>query len=530
MYYVPLTDEEKEYIRVNYKSMSISQMSKNINRTRRKVSEYLDRELDYKAVSGSTWTEEEISSLIKLAKNHTIAQLSKKLKKSREAISRKCYDYNIMTKNSSVSWTDEEIEFLKEAWGSETLVYIRQKLFEILRDSKKKELQNKKNIIDVPEFDIVIRKRTFKAISAKAKRLGLPPITDAFRSEEITLSEFSDMMGISRDRITACFPLHTRKLTNKMSVYYVDLKEALRYIHKHQNDFDASLISQYLFLPEPKWLIEKRKLDSRTKEHLNWCAYTDNYKWSDSEVQKLTLFMLHNMNIKNIYKQFPNRNRNSINVKIMKLLYEDVPYNYPYAHDPRNHLKDNDKYIAGILRNAPSVSHVSSYPTIFRNRLKCRKYTCNAKTLYKSSKNINLISNQGVNEVDCEMQLVSGGTNLCDVYASCPTSHQPTSYSDTNISHATNHTTCNLYLSVNNTSSNNSKLINGKPVRYITPGNKLNACSISKPVTIKVLLSDCKVAKIKSSVNAGELRKFNDAIMLYFPGLKVVLERNIILR
>ena len=81
--------------------------------------------------------------------------------------------------------------------------------------------------------------------------------------EYLSISEICDEMQVSHDRVSNWIKigLPTKKNRSGKTRYLIDVDDLLCFLEKHQDMFNASLISEYLFYDEPDWLKNKRKSD-----------------------------------------------------------------------------------------------------------------------------------------------------------------------------------------------------------------------------------------------------------------------------
>lgn len=110
---------------------------------------------------------------------------------------------------------------------------------------------------------VLIKKynRSFFSLRKKALELnlGARPHNDEF----LSISEICDEMQVSHDRVSNWIKigLPTKKNRSGKTRYLIDVDDLLCFLEKHQDMFNASLISEYLFYDEPDWLKDKRKSD-----------------------------------------------------------------------------------------------------------------------------------------------------------------------------------------------------------------------------------------------------------------------------
>lgn len=160
------TSEDLEYIKNNYFNMSVSELSKQLNKSENSIYNAI-RKLGLKKQVHNKWTKEEIDFLKDNFQRMTHLEMGKILKKTEYAICAKCSDLNLYKKE--VPWSDEEISFVKN------------------------------NYMEMVTADISkILNRTTNAIELKASRLGLkkyPYTCDYHYFETINTEEKAYWLG-----------------------------------------------------------------------------------------------------------------------------------------------------------------------------------------------------------------------------------------------------------------------------------------------------------------------------------------------
>lgn len=118
--------------------------------------------------------------------------------------------------------------------------------------------------------------RSFPALKKKAFELGLGarPHNDEF----LSINEICDEMNVSNDRVSHWLKLGLKYRKNRSgkTKYLISQDDLLEFLKQHQDLFNASLISNYLFVTEPNWLKEKRKKDAEFYATNLRNEYTDN--------------------------------------------------------------------------------------------------------------------------------------------------------------------------------------------------------------------------------------------------------------
>ena len=118
-------------------------------------------------------------------------------------------------------------------------------------------------------------KRSWFSIRKKALELGLGP--RPYNDEYLSIKDICEEMQISHDRVSHWLKIglvHKKNRSGKTK-YLISQNDLLSFLKNHQDMFNASLISEYLFVDEPEWLQKKRKKDSAKYAKSNRLEYTN---------------------------------------------------------------------------------------------------------------------------------------------------------------------------------------------------------------------------------------------------------------
>lgn len=314
-----LAEKHKEYILNNYEHISIEKMAETLRIAPKTISQFLRSQDLANERMKSVWTAEDIELLKALADTDTLEEIAKKLDRSTRSVWLKAHRMGIVIKSMRHYWTPEEDEYLKENWGTRRMGYLCDKL-----------------------------NRSQAAIEFRAKTLGLLNYTEAKIDNSphlLGLVEFSIESGISKDRILGSlskkygFPLVKKRMTANgiKANYFVDLDKSLDWLKEHQNLYDATKISKYLYAQEPKWLRSKRLNDSLKMQSVSW-----RYKhkeWKEHEIALLKSMVLNNYSIYRIAKEL-NRHPGSVFSKMKELRLKSQS-NYFWSEAQNKYLIDN---------------------------------------------------------------------------------------------------------------------------------------------------------------------------------------------
>lgn len=206
------------------------------------------------------WTETRLNFL----REHSYlkeTELAQILNTTKGSIHQACRRYNIEINLDKKYWTPEEEICFKTDWGNESLSY--------------KYLSKK------------YKNRSVTALKSKAKRLGLSK--RQHNSSYLTIKDITTEMQVSKDRVRNWIK-HGLKYHNsqiKPYKYLISQSDLLSFLEKHQNLFNASEISEYLFINEPEWLKEKRRNDRDKFVRKMGVRYTNSEKKTVEQLFKI---------------------------------------------------------------------------------------------------------------------------------------------------------------------------------------------------------------------------------------------------
>lgn len=181
------------------------------------------------------WTLEEDNILIEFAKKGVkLSKIADKLDRTENAVRLRCKRLGIQIMAKGRHWTKEEEEQFKEEWCSEDVSH-----------------------------DTLVRRhnRTWHALQEKAFSMGLGSRPQ--NTSYVTVMDICQEMNVSSDRVYAWIKLglNVHKSNDKRTKYLIDTDELLVFLEHNQHLFDASEVSQFLFIQEPEWLKNKRRKD-----------------------------------------------------------------------------------------------------------------------------------------------------------------------------------------------------------------------------------------------------------------------------
>jgi len=261
------TEEEINYIITNWGKESPHRMKKRFGCTWEavcKVAESHGLELP----TSNKWTEEEIKKLKELSDKYHYTEIAKIMGKSENTICLKARKLEITLIQDRRKWSQEEEILLSDLWGTKSIEYIARKM-----------------------------KRTVFSLKVKAVHLGLGPMIKN-NYDLLTISDISDLLNVSRDRITTTWVtlglnLKQTKLSKNKSYYTITWKDLMDFLEKNQNEWDSRNVEKNMLGIEPEWLQEKRKRDI----DINPLWYR---RWTEEEIQKVELLFKNGKSYKEI--------------------------------------------------------------------------------------------------------------------------------------------------------------------------------------------------------------------------------------
>lgn len=200
------------------------------------------------------WTKEEIEQLKELSTSYNYKEIAKIMNKTENSIYIKARRLGIKLLSDKKIWTRGEEQLLKDLWGNKSI------------ESISKELN-----------------RSINSLKVKATRLGLGSMIKSNYSI-ITISEITDLLNVTRDRITTRWvklglKLKKKKLTNNKEYYSVTLDDLMCFLEQNQDEWNSNYLEINALGPEPEWLKEKRKRDLKEEPQFY-------RKWTEEEITK----------------------------------------------------------------------------------------------------------------------------------------------------------------------------------------------------------------------------------------------------
>lgn len=229
------TEEEVNYIISNWGKESAHSMKKRFNCTWYAVCKVAESH-GLEMPTSSNWTKEEIKKLEELSKDYHISEIAQIMGRTENAVFLKAKRLGITLIQDRRSWTKEEETMLSDLWGTISIESLAKKM-----------------------------KRSVFSLKVKAVRMGLGSMIKN-NYDVITVSDLSDLLSVSRDRITTTWVflglnLKKKKLTKKRSYYVISWEDLIKFLEQNQNEWDSRNIEENMLGPEPEWLKEKRARD-----------------------------------------------------------------------------------------------------------------------------------------------------------------------------------------------------------------------------------------------------------------------------
>lgn len=200
--------------------------------------------------SGNIWREQDVLELRRLVnEGYNVEQLAKHFNRTEMAITIKVNRIGEQLKEPNRTWLPEEEKQFKEDWNNPELSI-----------SKLKKKYN----------------RTWFGLRKRALILELGP--RSYNDLYLNIETICEEMQVSRDRVSSWIKkgLKVKKNRSGKTRKVIDVNDLLDFLEKHQDLFKANKISEYLFVEEPQWLIDKRKVDKQINDEKNRLPYTNN--------------------------------------------------------------------------------------------------------------------------------------------------------------------------------------------------------------------------------------------------------------
>ncbi|MDD4188112.1 MAG: hypothetical protein PHX04_05105 [Bacilli bacterium] len=247
------TDEQIQYILDNWGKESAHSMKKKFGCTWDAVVG-IAKANGLELPTSNDWTQEEIDTLKVLAEKYHYKDIAKNMGKTENAIYLKARRLGITLIQDRRKWSQDEEQEFKDLWGYEPLELIAKKM-----------------------------QRSVFSLKVKAVRMGLGSMISN-NYEKITISDISELLDITRDRITGTWVdlglnITLTKLTNEKSYMTVTWDDLMKFLENNQSEWDSRKVERNMLGLEPEWLVEKRARD--LKENPLWYR-----RWTEEEIVK----------------------------------------------------------------------------------------------------------------------------------------------------------------------------------------------------------------------------------------------------
>lgn len=230
------TEEEIKYIVEHWGTESAHSMKKRFGCSWYAVCKVAEKH-GLEMPTSNEWSQEEIETLKELAEQYHYSEIAVMMNKSENAIYLKAKKLGLTLIQDRRNWTREEETLLSDLWGTRSIETIARTM-----------------------------KRTVFSLKVKAVRMKLGPMIKN-NYDLITVSDISDLLNVTRDRITTTWitlglNLKKKKLTNNMAYYVISWKDLIDFLEKNQNEWDSRCVDKNMLGTEPEWLKEKRARDA----------------------------------------------------------------------------------------------------------------------------------------------------------------------------------------------------------------------------------------------------------------------------
>lgn len=234
------------------------------------------------------WNKEDTLKLIDMVREgKTKEELAETFNRTPVAIEVKVSKLGLQLKRPCRTVHSDELEELRNDWKDGSL--------------SMKQLQKKYN-----------RTKNALKILAQRNHFGPRPYNDDF----LSISDVCDFIGISKDAVRNWIKagLPYKKSKSGRTTYLIDLDELQKFMKNNQDRFNATLVSEYLFYPEPEWLKEKRRKD-RESYPTSW-----HEEYTNEDDKKIEDMFKKGKSVSDIAKELK-RTEHSIKDRLMILGY-----------------------------------------------------------------------------------------------------------------------------------------------------------------------------------------------------------------
>lgn len=256
--------EIRAYVQSHHKEETIGAMARAAGVSWEKV-DRIARDMGLKAVPRSIpWTDADAYRLKSMAAaGADLETIASALDRTENAVRIRAARLGIMIYQEGRVWSVEELDTLRREWG-----YI--------------------NVSTIAKHV----HRSVDAVCQQAHKMRLGPVYGL--SEDLALSGFCKATGISRDRVRQLalkygFPLVSRKYGKRQYYYFVDIEAILPWMERHQGLFDGSAVEEGYFVPEPEWLVRKRRRDREDNTYLPYNIRKE--WWTRQEIDRAKYLM-----------------------------------------------------------------------------------------------------------------------------------------------------------------------------------------------------------------------------------------------
>lgn len=339
-----LTTAELEYVQANYRNKTIREMSRTIGISWDTLAKRIGELGLSVEKTDNRWSEAEIETLKRLAlAGYGVDKISEHIDRSINSIAIKARKLGIRIYNRS-KYSIEDLDYLRRSWGKVRISTMASELH-----------------------------RSVEAVLQQGHKMKLPPLYRS--SEDIPLSMFCEATGITRDRVRRLtlshnFPLKSTKQGRKQLYNFVDFEKILPWMESHQHLFNGANIEEDFFIPEPKWLIHKRKYDKEHPDELHFQIRKK--KWTAQEDKQLCDYVKMGLNYEEIGERL-NRVPSTVALRARKLGlgYRTKKFwkGHEYKFIRQNYQSMTDEEMAKKLqRTVKAVESARQHLNLYRNQ------------------------------------------------------------------------------------------------------------------------------------------------------------------
>ena len=261
----PFTAEEDQFLRDNYGTKTIKQLSEEMGRSTHSLNNRIQRlGLRESVRIRNPWTEEEDAYLRQYVNSQSAKDIGAHLGRTSNSVASRIRKLDLRAEPLCRKWTEEDDEYLVRHYGSKKLSSIAKKLG-----------------------------RTTESIERRISRLGLGGVRSHIAN--FTSYELAETLGV--DPTTIYRWAEQQELPHRMirkesvRIMTIEIDQFWKWASSHKELLNFNRIEKGVLIPEPAWVHEQRKKDYEQRprhEGRPWTIEEDERLWTLFYQQGLT--------------------------------------------------------------------------------------------------------------------------------------------------------------------------------------------------------------------------------------------------